>query len=140
MTSRLARELRHDAGMKNTLRTLLGSILFVAACGGGDDGTSDLTVKVPPDLRIAGDGGAECVHDGDCGDPGYVCAYSIAAGCAAVGHCALLPTPTCQAIVEMCGCAGATVPGGGCFYQAGFAGGPTTGALVPACGDGGTQP
>jgi hypothetical protein len=94
------------------------------------------------------DGGQPCVTNNDCPllgtidlDAGIiepvnqVCAYPMADGCAATGTCMPVPMPTCASIVYYCGCNGQPVAGGGCFYQPGYAGGPTTGATD--CGDGG---
>jgi hypothetical protein len=101
--------------------------LLALICGCDDSNTGS------PDLRSVE--GEACVHDADCGSQSYVCAYKIADGCAAKGHCAHVATPTCASITFLCGCDGTKVPSGACYYAAGYAGGPTSGASV--CTDGG---
>jgi hypothetical protein len=81
--------------------------------------------------------GQPCVDTSECPGPAFVCAYKIAEGCAATGHCAPVATPTCASIVELCGCNGKLVPSGPCFYADGYAGGATKSTDVGACGDGG---
>jgi hypothetical protein len=100
-------------------------ILLLAGCGDAVSGSSDMSA---PD-------GAPCTDNSQCGSAQYVCAFKIADGCAAKGHCARVATPTCASIVELCGCSGQPVPSGACFYADGYAGGPTTGAK--SCTDGG---
>ena|GEM_PF-3444153 len=94
--------------------------------------------------------GELCVHDSDC-PPGTrftapnsafnmrVCAYKLADGCAAVGHCADLPAKVCASYVPLCGCDGQEVRSGDCMYADGYVGGPTTGAAASMCRDGGTH-
>ena len=103
-------------------------ITVLPGCGDATDGGgADLSA-----------GGGPCVHDTDCPAPDFTCAYAIADGCSAKGHCARFATPTCASIVELCGCDGSKVPSGACFYQPGYAGGPTTGAGALMCSDGGS--
>lgn len=101
-----------------------------AGCGQGDCGWTSYgnDFGVPP-LE-----GAACVRDADCKSPSLLCAYKIG-DCAAKGHCAKVATPTCASFVPLCGCDGRTVKSGACFYQPGYASGPTKGA--PVCSDGG---
>ena len=89
----------------------------------------------PGDLSAPIGEGDPCNSNADCSSPLLLCAFPIADGCAAKGHCARVATPTCASIVELCGCDGKTVASGPCYFQPGFAGGPTTGAKL--CGDGG---
>lgn len=100
--------------------------LIAAPLGCGDDNH---------DIRDAGGmdlpavvGGEPCLTDNDCPSASFVCAYKVADGCAAKGHCAPLPMPTCASFTELCGCNGSPVRAGGCFYADGYAGGATTGA------------
>jgi len=102
-------------------------IALQPGCGTADDATDGGAAE-----------GGPCVHDTDCPAPDFTCAYAIADGCAAKGHCARFATPTCASIVLLCGCDGSKVPSGACFYQPGYAGGPTTGAGALTCGDGGS--
>ncbi len=101
-------------------------LLLLAPLGCGDDG-SDGARDAGRDLEVLV-GGEPCVVDDDCPGPSFVCAYKIADGCAAKGHCAPVPEPTCASFTILCGCDGSQVRGGGCFYADGYAGGPTTGA------------
>lgn len=97
--------------------------------GSSHDAGADLSVPV---------GGQPCVRNDDCPSAAFVCAFKIADGCAATGHCAPIPMPTCASFTELCGCDGSPVRAGGCFYADGYAGGPTTGASFCA-DDGGTH-
>ena len=115
------------------------AMLLVAAVAhsgcGADCGVGHYDLQ---DLSAPAGEGADCVTDVDCRSPQLLCAYAIADGCAAKGHCARIPTPTCASFAPLCGCDGNTVKSGSCFYQPGFAGGPTTGVAIAECGDGGT--
>jgi len=91
------------------------------------------TVPESNDLSVVE--GASCADNSDCGSAQYLCAFKIADGCSAKGHCAHVATPTCASIVELCGCNGQKVPSGPCYYADGYAGGPTTGAT--SCADAG---
>ncbi|HEY2746893.1 MAG TPA: hypothetical protein VGL86_19860 [Polyangia bacterium] len=133
--------------------------IALGACGGagvdgggnGGNGGNDAGIDGGPlhcggpHLDLSVPDGAPCIRDSDC-EPtpepapngafgARVCAYKIADGCAATGHCASLPSPTCASFTELCGCDGNPVRAGACFYADGYAGGPTTGASV--CGDDG---
>lgn len=110
------------------MKIIASLFLALALVSGCDDGGND-----SPDLRTVE--GLACESNNDCGSQFYLCAYKIADGCAAKGHCAHVAEPTCASITELCGCDGKMVPSGACFYADGYAGGPTTGAKV--CGDGG---
>jgi hypothetical protein len=108
------------------LALAMALLLLPLGCGSNSvDGGKDLG---------AGDG-QPCVTQYDCPGPQYVCAYPIADGCKAKGHCVTMPAETCQLVTMLCGC-GMEVAAG-CFYPDGYAGGPTTGARF--CGDGGTH-
>jgi hypothetical protein len=112
------------------LKAVMVLSLFVAGCGGP-------LLSDQPGASTAGasaNDGQSCVTKADCGGPQYVCAYPVADGCQAKGHCATVVAP-CDAIREVCGCDGKPVETGDCFYAVGYASGPTTGARV--CGDGG---
>jgi hypothetical protein len=117
--------------------------LLLAACGGTGHGDRDLGFGPDVDQKAAADDlplvETACVTNDDCSSASEVCAYPLADGCAAKGHCVPVATPTCASIVELCGCDGTVVPGGSCFYDPGYAGGPTTGGAEPACGDGGVS-
>jgi hypothetical protein len=109
----------------------IATILAAAIAGcGNDQGGGQLDLGMPT-LE-----GAACVTDGDCKAPTLLCAYKIADGCGAKGHCAKVATPTCASFIPLCGCDGQTVKSGACFYQPGYASGPTTGMQM--CNDGGT--
>jgi len=110
----------------------LALVFGAAACDDGGGPTQSI------DMRYSfEDGGAPCKTNTDCPSNLFVCAYKIADGCSAVGHCAPVSTPTCASITELCGCDGNPVPSGACFYAAGYAGGPTTGEPLGACADAG---
>ncbi len=120
--------------------------LLLAACGddvqgaAADLGAPDLAGPdlAGPDLALLPLEGAPCVTDVDCDGPRLLlCEYKIADGCAATGHCARIIVPTCNHVTELCGCNGNRVISGECAYPSGYASGPTTGAPLSACGDGG---
>jgi hypothetical protein len=114
------------------MRQILTMFFFAALLHGCDVADrGDL-----PDLSSPAGEGDACVGNADCASPTLLCAYPIADGCAAKGHCARVATPTCASVIELCGCDGKKVLSGPCYFQAGFASGPTTGAKL--CGDGGT--
>jgi len=105
-------------------------VLFVLAAPlGCGDGNHDLRDGGGMDLPAQADG-QPCVTDADCMSASLLCTYKIADGCAAKGHCARIHTPTCAHVNYLCGCNGRPVPSSDCFYETGYAGGPTTGALV----------
>jgi hypothetical protein len=102
---------------------------------GCSSGPSPQPDAASPDLRSE-DAGAPCVDTSNCA-ASEVCAYPLADGCSAKGHCIPVAQPTCASFTELCGCDGTIVRGGGCFYPPGFAGGPTKGDPITACMDGG---
>ncbi len=114
-------------------RAMVLCVFFVVGCGGDPSTAEDASA----DARAGSDGGGPCVRDTDCPSNEYGCGYKIADGCSAIGHCARIPSPTCGAIIILCGCDGSEVRSGACFYADGFAGGPTTGASSLSCHDGG---
>jgi hypothetical protein len=114
------------------LITIISGII-VAGCG-GNDATSGQDMTTNLDMTI----GQPCIDTSQCPGPNFVCAFQIADGCAAKGHCMPVATPTCASILLLCGCDGRTVPSGPCYFAPGYAGGATTGASAPACLDGGT--
>ena len=107
----------------------LGCAIAVSACGGNDETiiTHDPDMQVadaaPPDLRVDPSVGRACVNDNDCNSPFTLCAFPIADGCSAVGHCRLSTSP-CTAITWSCGCNGQMVISGACEYDDGYAAGP----------------
>jgi hypothetical protein len=123
-----------------TMLTML-MLITMSACGGnsGIGGNSD----AGDDASVRGEG-QDCVSDGDCPSAVgtyFVCAYAIADGCSAKGHCALLAVPTCAHEINRCGCDGMPVRASDCYYATGYAGGPVAPGPVGngsgICGDGG---
>ena len=113
------------------LKPILFCALLMTGC------KDEVDVK-PYDMALdARGGGGPCVDNSDCPSPEYICAYKIADGCAAKGYCAHVAVPTCASVVELCGCDGKEVISGPCNFADGYASGPTTGAPISACGDGG---
>ena len=120
-----------------TSRTATAALLLsLCAIGCGSAADDGALVDAGRDLPLVV-AGEPCVTDSDCPSASLVCAYPLADGCAAKGHCAAVPTPTCASFTVLCGCDGSQVRGGGCFYADGYAGGPTTGGHAPNCSDDG---
>ena len=128
------------------LALILGLVCGVAACGGsngshesGADMQAVTDLQAAADLRSLANQGKACVTDDDCDSPDYKCSYPTADGCSAKGQCRAVPEPSCTSIALACGCDGKAVPTGICFYDSGFAGGPTVPGDYPdGCpGDGG---
>jgi hypothetical protein len=110
-----------------TLNRFFFVLLLLAAPFGCGDHECGTTAFYSGDMSVPV-GGGDCVTDRDCPSPSFVCAYKIGDGCAAKGHCAPLPMPTCASFTPLCGCDGTQVRAGSCFYESGYASGPTTGA------------
>ena len=104
--------------------------LLAVGCGGGSKGGDSGTDLSAPVVTSQ-----SCRDSSDCAS-GQSCAYKIADGCAATGHCATVPEPSCDSIVELCGCDGKVAASGPCIFPDGYAGSPTTGApYSDHCGD-----
>jgi hypothetical protein len=111
----------------------LALVCCAAACG-NDGGLKPIPDMQSVDLPMPL---VACKDTSECPGPSFVCAYKIADGCSAMGHCAPVRTPTCASITELCGCDGKLVEGGPCFFEDGYAGGPTNGQPLSACVDAG---
>ena len=79
------------------LATFVLMLWMLPGCGSATSGGADAGA----DLSVPADG-RSCVRDLDCGSAAFLSAYKIADGCAAVGHCARVATPTCALVHYAC--------------------------------------
>jgi hypothetical protein len=120
-------------GVGMRLATTMLMVLWIMLPGCGSSTVDDRDAGA--DLSVTAEG-QPCVTQLDCKSGSFVCAYPIKDGCSAVGHCALIHTPTCAHERYVCGCHGESVNDSDCYYEQGMAGAPVSSTTF--CGDGGT--
>jgi hypothetical protein len=113
------------------LGLLLAALSAACANDNGVTGGGAPDMFAGTDLRSLANQGQACVSDDDCGSADYRCSYAIADGCSAKGECRAVPEPSCTLITLACGCDGKGVPNSACFYDSGYAGGPTVPGVYP---------
>jgi hypothetical protein len=104
-------------------------VLLCAVCLAACSSSPKVGVDQDASEQDASEQGTSCVIATDCPSNLDHCAYAIADGCGAKGHCMATPGPPyCGALIESCGCDGTIVNGNGdCFLPAGYTTGPSLG-------------
>jgi hypothetical protein len=81
---------------------------MMIACGGQTIGDLDSGTGTDASTKSDVSLGASCIHSSDC-SIGTACAYPMADGCAAKGHCVDDTGPLCNSFSPGCACDGTTI-------------------------------